>query len=271
MLSAGAGGAELIDPVIFGAQVDFDVFRFGHDGDGGGGGVDASLGFGFGDALDAVPAALVLQVAVDVFAFEGEGDFFEAPHFGGAMVHDFGPPTFNVGVPPVHFVEVAGEEGGFFAAGAGADFHDAAGAKGIFAPDCHRQEFVPDGFASLAELDEFGFGEVTFFGGISGLGHFLAAADVFAEFLEFAVADGEAREAAVFAHDRRHPGPIGEDGGVGHFAFELLEACVLFFEGLTDRATHRDSRLARGCEEGRPTTAHFLTGFFLAGLVARLA
>jgi hypothetical protein len=40
---------------------------------------------------------------------------------------------------------------------------------------------------------------------------------------------------------------------------------------LTDRATHRDSRLARGGEEGRPTTAHFLTGFFLAGLVARLA
>gem|GEM_PF-4823531 len=46
-----------------------------------------------GYALHAMPAAFVLQVAVDVFAFEGQRDLFETAHFRDAVVHDFGSPS----------------------------------------------------------------------------------------------------------------------------------------------------------------------------------
>ena len=48
------------------------------------------------------------------------------PSSVGDHVEDFDLPAVVLGVVLVHFVEVAGEQGRLLAAGAGADFQDAA-------------------------------------------------------------------------------------------------------------------------------------------------
>ena len=72
VLAAGAAGAERIEAIVVRLEVDFDLFRLGQHGDGGGGGVDAALVLGLGNALHAVAAAFVLQLAEAAFAFDGD-------------------------------------------------------------------------------------------------------------------------------------------------------------------------------------------------------
>ena len=137
VLPAGTAGVKDVLAIIVGLEVDFHVLGLGHDGHGGGGGVDAALGLGLGHALHAMAAAFELQLAIDAFAFEAEDDFLEPAQFGGAHVEDFDLPAAVLGVVLVHFVEIAGEQGRLLAAGAGADFQDAAGAVGVLAADGH--------------------------------------------------------------------------------------------------------------------------------------
>ena len=63
VLPAGTAGVENVLAIVVGLQVDLNVFRLGHHRHGGGGGVDAALGLGFGHALDAMSAALELELA----------------------------------------------------------------------------------------------------------------------------------------------------------------------------------------------------------------
>ena len=136
VLPAGAAGAEHVLAIIVGLDVDFDVFRLGQHGHRGGRGVDAALGFGLGHALHAMAAAFVLQLAVDAFAFDAQDQFLEAAQLGGVHVEDFDlPAAWSSAVVLVHVVQVAGEQGRLVAAGAGADFHHAARAVGVFAAD----------------------------------------------------------------------------------------------------------------------------------------
>lgn len=81
VLAACAAGAADFDAEVVGVHVYIDVFGFGEDGDGDGGGVDAALGLGGGDALDAVDAGFVFEVAEDFLAGDFEDDFFEAADF----------------------------------------------------------------------------------------------------------------------------------------------------------------------------------------------
>ena len=80
----------------------------------------------FGHALDAMAAALVAQVRIDVVAADAEDDFLEAALLAGAEGDVLDLPAHVAGVVGVHVVEVAGEQGGLVAAGAGPDFHDDA-------------------------------------------------------------------------------------------------------------------------------------------------
>ena len=73
----------------------------------------------------------------------------------------------------IHLVEIAGEEAGFFAAGAGADFQEERIDGVVLGGD----EFVLEGFeqfgGALARRGEFGGGELGHFG-VGGVGgHFL--------------------------------------------------------------------------------------------------
>jgi len=55
---------------------------------------------------NAVAAALVLQLAVNSFPFDGQTNFFHPAQFRGAGTEDFDLPAFGVAVPLVHFVQV---------------------------------------------------------------------------------------------------------------------------------------------------------------------
>ncbi len=84
---------------------------------------------------------------VDAFPFEAEDDFLEAAQLGRVHVEDLDLPAAVLGVVLVHVVEVAGEQGRFLAAGAGADLHHAAAAIGVLAADGQVQKLVPEPFA----------------------------------------------------------------------------------------------------------------------------
>ena len=133
LLAARAGRAEVVDAQLLGRDDDFaGLLDLGQHGDRRGGGVDAPLRLGLGNALDAVAARLVAQRLVDVGAFDGEDDFLEPAELGGRGVDDGGLEAARLAEVGIHPVEVAGEEGGLLAAGAGADFHDGvAGVVGI--------------------------------------------------------------------------------------------------------------------------------------------
>ena len=159
MLAAGAAGVENVLAIIVRLQIDFHVLRLGHDGHGGGRGVDAALGLGFRHALHAVAAALELQLAEDALAFEAQDDLLEAAQLGRRHVEHLDLPAVVLGVVLVHFVQIAGKQGRFFAAGAGADFQHAAGAVGVLAADGHVQQIVPERFALVLEPRQLGCGQ----------------------------------------------------------------------------------------------------------------
>ena len=65
MLAAGAAGAHGLDPQVLVLELDVDILHLGQHGDRDGRGVNAAGGLGHGHALDAVDAALKLELAVD--------------------------------------------------------------------------------------------------------------------------------------------------------------------------------------------------------------
>ena len=77
-LSAGARGAERIDAHVLRLDLDLDVVGFRQHRDRDGGRVDAALLFRRRHALDAMDAALVLELAVHFVAAD-EGDDFVQP------------------------------------------------------------------------------------------------------------------------------------------------------------------------------------------------
>ena len=121
--------------------------------------MDAALGLGFGDALDAMAAALELQLAEGPFALDAQDDFLEPAQFGRRHFEDLDLPTVVLGIALVHSIEVAGEQRRLLATGAGADFEDATRAVGVLAADGHVEQFVPERFALGLERDKLGLGQ----------------------------------------------------------------------------------------------------------------
>src|SRR4029078_6181467 len=109
---------------VLGVELDFDVVGFREDGYGDGGGVDAALLFGDGDALHAVHAALIAELAIDLVAADEGDDFLQAADGGLAAGGDFDLPALGFGVAGIHAEDLVGKERGLVAAGAGANFED---------------------------------------------------------------------------------------------------------------------------------------------------
>ena len=105
-----------------------------------------ALGFGFGHALDAVAAALELEMAEGPLAGDAERDFTEAAQLGGLQVEELELPAHPLGEPAVHLVEVAREQGRLVAAGPGSDLEDQGGVAG---PGGAVVEHVAEDFAFL--------------------------------------------------------------------------------------------------------------------------
>ena len=129
LLSAGPAGAHGVDLQVFVADLDVDVGGLGHHGDGGGTGVDATLRFRFGDTLDAMASALELQLVKAAFARDRQHDILQPAQFGDADFEHLELPALLFDVLRVHLEQISGEQRGFVASRAGADFHDEAAAR----------------------------------------------------------------------------------------------------------------------------------------------
>src|SRR6267142_1907281 len=135
-LAAGTGGAESIDAQIFGFDFDVDVVGFREHGYGCGGSVNAALLLGGGNTLHAMDAAFVFKLGIDLIALNGRDDFFYSALRGRRAFEDFDFPALDFGEARVHAIEIAGEDAGFVATGASADFDDDA----LFVERIFRQE-----------------------------------------------------------------------------------------------------------------------------------
>jgi len=125
VLAAGAGGPVGVDAQVGRVDVDLaDLVGFRHYRHGAGRGVDAALRFGFRNALHAVAARFELQPRIRAVADDAHDDFLVAADLAGVFRHDFHLPATALGVACVHAQEVAGEQRGLVAAGAGADFEE---------------------------------------------------------------------------------------------------------------------------------------------------
>ena len=123
-LAAGSARAEGVDAQILVVDLDVDFLGFGQHRDRRRRGVESSGRFGRRHALHAMDAAFVLQAAVDAASLDGGDDFLEPADAGVAARHHVDAPALALGVLPVHPEQLAGEERGFVAAGAGADLED---------------------------------------------------------------------------------------------------------------------------------------------------
>ena len=159
MLAACAGCTEGVDAQFGGVELDFfKLVGFGHHGHGAGGGVDATLAFGGGHALHAVATAFKFEPAVGADAGDAGDDFFVATQIAFVGGNDFDLPAVAFGIASVHAQQIGGKQGGFVAAGAGADFEeDVFAVVFVFG----QQKFLQLGIQRF----DFGFGGLDFFSG----------------------------------------------------------------------------------------------------------
>ena len=95
---------------------------------------------GVGHALHAVHAGFELQLGEHAAAAHLGDDFLEAAHRALADREHLGLPALRGGVALVHAEQVAGEQRGLVAAGAGADFQD----RVVLVHRVLRQQRQPD-------------------------------------------------------------------------------------------------------------------------------
>ena len=145
------------------------------------------------------------------------------------MSEDFHLPAFDFGVVLVHFEQVAGEQGRFVAAGAGADFHDDARAVGVFAADGQVQAARSTALRARRAAAAARPRPARAFG-VVAVDHLLRFGDLVVELLEPAILLGQLAERAVLAGDGRDARRIRQDLGVHEVCFELLEAGQFLFE-----------------------------------------
>ena len=101
-----------------------DLLELGQDRDGAGRGVDAALCLGRRHALHAVRAGLELEPRVRALADDAADDLLVAAVLAGALAQHLDSPALPFGVARVHAEQVAREDRGLVAAGAGADLEE---------------------------------------------------------------------------------------------------------------------------------------------------
>ena len=171
------------------------------------------LGLGFGHALHAMAAAFELQLAVGPFALDAQNDLLESAQLGRRHVEHFDLPALVLGVVLVHLVEVAGEQGGLLAAGAGANFQDAARAgwrpRRRWSCRAARSSSLS---RSALSCGQFGLGQLAHVG-VGPVDHLQGVADLGVEVLEAAVLRGQLGQRAVLARHGRQCAGLANTSG----------------------------------------------------------
>ncbi len=125
---------------------------------------------------------------------------------------------------PVHAEEVAGEEGGFFAACAGSDFEDGVAVVVRALAEDHVDDFGFQRVVFFLEIGDFRFREFAQFGVLVGVvGDFSVVGEFFFDVEVVGVGFHRLCQGAAFAHVVADLG-IGADGGIGQFRVQLFEA-----------------------------------------------
>ena len=120
----GAGRAVDVDAQVGRVEREVDVVGDRQHRHRDGAGVDAALRLGGGDALHAVHAGLVLELAVRAVAGDLDGDLREPADLRRVAVEHLGPQPEAGGVAQVGVEQLGGEQRGLVAAGGGADLED---------------------------------------------------------------------------------------------------------------------------------------------------
>ena len=234
VLAAGPARAKRVLAKVLRLQIDFHVLRLGQHGHGGRRGVDAALGFRLGHALHAMSAAFVLQLAIHSFAFQAQDDFLEAAQFRGAEVQHLDLPSLAFGVPLVHFIQIAGKQRRFVAAGAGANLHHEPIALGVLAADGHAQNLVPQRLALLPQSGQLGLGHFAHLA-VLAVDHFLGFGDLLVEGPKAAVLFGEFSQRAVFARGGGDARRLRQHFGIDQLLLQLFEAVELVIQRFAQR------------------------------------
>ncbi len=148
VLAAGALRPHRVDLQIRLVDVDVDLLGLGQHRDRGGGGVDPALRLGVGHALDAMHAALELETGEHAATFDRGDNLLEAAHGAFSGRKHLQLPPVQVGIALVHAKKVAGEEGRFVAARAGAHLEDGA----LLVGRILRQQRKPDRLFQVRQL-----------------------------------------------------------------------------------------------------------------------
>src|SRR5262245_50882000 len=234
VLSTGAAGAHLLPVDVLGADLDLDLVRLGQHGDRRCRRVDAALLLGLGNTLDAVPAALVAEVLVDLVAGDAEDDFLEAALLTGTERDVLDSPAHVAPIVRVHAIEIARKQGGLVAAGAGPNLQDEA--VEILARINEEEVLEPalQSVAASAEAGQLLLRE----GAHLGIGFLdeqrLGLFDGLADRLVFEIRLHLSREGAVFPRDTGKASAVGDDRGVGELLFQLLVTA----QGLLEDGPH---------------------------------
>ena len=123
VLAARAAGAEGVDAQL--RRVDLNGLRFvrlGQHRHGASAGVDAALGFGGGHTLHPVATRLELQCPINASAFNANHHLFVAAQFTGRLADHLDAPLLAGAIAGVQAQQITGEQRGFVAARASADF-----------------------------------------------------------------------------------------------------------------------------------------------------
>ena len=123
-MTARTRRAKDIDAEVLVLDLEIDLFRLGKHGDGGSRGVNASLTLGDGNTLHAVHARFPAHCSVGAFTLDLEDCLLDSAERSVGLRDDLDAPAAALGEARVHPVKVGGENRGFVAAGASADFHD---------------------------------------------------------------------------------------------------------------------------------------------------
>ncbi|EKD59702.1 MAG: hypothetical protein ACD_54C01183G0001 [uncultured bacterium] len=133
MLAASARSAHGVDANIRGRDLQIDLFRLGKHRDGGGRGMHPALRLGFRHALHTVHAGFEFQLGEDTFALDVNRDILDAAKFAVLLFENLEGPAHFFGIALIHPQQISGEQRGFIATRAGADFEDRrAGVGGVF-------------------------------------------------------------------------------------------------------------------------------------------
>ena len=226
VLSAGASGAGGLDVEVFGLEDDVDFLRLGHDCDGAGGGVNAALGLGGGDALHAVDAGLVFEVAEDFFAGDFDDHFLKSAHVGGGGVEVLRFPATVGGIVLIEAEKFAGEEGGFVAASAGADFEKGVAFFGGVAGEEGVLHFGAEALNFFFQLRDFLGGHFGKF--VGAFGELAVVFQFGLEVLKVVPHPEDLFDRLVLAGEGGGAFLVGEKLGFGHCGFDFVEPCAPF-------------------------------------------